>query len=64
VFTRDIERAFRFADALDCGEVNVNCHFAPDMNLGRGEPRRSSGHSRTGVDAYTRLKAVTIRIGP
>ncbi|WP_051866031.1 aldehyde dehydrogenase family protein [Streptosporangium roseum] len=62
VFTRDLERAFRTADALDCGEVNVNCHFAPDMNGGRGEPRRSSGHARTGIDAYTRLKAVTIQI--
>ncbi|GLW09030.1 phenylacetaldehyde dehydrogenase [Microtetraspora sp. NBRC 13810] len=62
VFTRDLERAFRVADALDCGEVNVNCHFAPDMNGGRGEPRRSSGHARTGIDAYTRLKAVNIQI--
>jgi acyl-CoA reductase-like NAD-dependent aldehyde dehydrogenase len=61
VFTRDIERAFRVADALDCGEINVNCHFTPDMNGGRGEPRRSSGHSRTGIDAYTRLKAVNIQ---
>ncbi|MFC0862314.1 aldehyde dehydrogenase family protein [Sphaerimonospora cavernae] len=61
VFTRDIERAFRVAHALDCGEVNVNCHFTPDMNGGRGEPRRSSGHARTGVDAYTRIKAVNIQ---
>ncbi|SDQ72329.1 betaine-aldehyde dehydrogenase [Thermostaphylospora chromogena] len=64
VFTRDLERAFRVGDALDCGEVNVNCHFAPDMNGGRGEPRRSSGYSRTGVDAYTRLKAVNIQTRP
>ncbi|HSS10222.1 MAG TPA: aldehyde dehydrogenase family protein, partial [Acidimicrobiales bacterium] len=39
VFTRDLERAFRLSDRLNCGEVNVNCHFAPDMNGGRGEPR-------------------------
>ncbi|MFI6284284.1 aldehyde dehydrogenase family protein [Streptomyces sp. NPDC051018] len=62
VFTRDLERAFRFADTLDCGEVNVNCHFAPDMNGGRGEPRKASGFSRTGVDAYTRVKAVNIQV--
>ncbi|MEU0991480.1 MULTISPECIES: aldehyde dehydrogenase family protein [unclassified Streptomyces] len=62
VFTRDLERAFRFADSLDCGEVNVNCHFAPDMNGGRGEPRKSSGFSRTGVDAYTRIKAVNVQV--
>ncbi|MFD4832145.1 aldehyde dehydrogenase family protein [Streptomyces uncialis] len=62
VFTGNLERAFRFADTLDCGEVNVNCHFAPDMNGGRGEPRRASGFSRTGVDAYTRIKAVNISV--
>lgn len=62
VFTRDIERAFRIADRLDCGEVNVNCHFAPDMNGGRGEPRRSSGASRTGIEAYTALKAVNVQL--
>ncbi|GAA3789528.1 aldehyde dehydrogenase family protein [Sphaerisporangium flaviroseum] len=64
VFTGGLERAFRVADALDCGEVNVNCHFAPDMNGGRGEPRRSSGHARTGLDAYTRMKAVNIQTRP
>jgi acyl-CoA reductase-like NAD-dependent aldehyde dehydrogenase len=62
VFTRDIERAFQVADRLDCGEVNVNCHFAPDMNGGRGEPRKMSGASRTGVEAYTALKAVNVQI--
>jgi acyl-CoA reductase-like NAD-dependent aldehyde dehydrogenase len=63
VFTRDVERAFRLADRLDCGEVNVNCHFAPDMNGGRGEPRRMSGASRTGIEAYTALKAVHLNLG-
>jgi acyl-CoA reductase-like NAD-dependent aldehyde dehydrogenase len=62
VFTRDIERAFRMTDALDVGEVNINCHFAPDMNGGRGEPRRMSGLSRTGVDAYTTLRAVNLQV--
>jgi acyl-CoA reductase-like NAD-dependent aldehyde dehydrogenase len=62
VFTRDIERAFQTADRLEAGEVNVNCHFAPDMNGGRGEPRKMSGASRTGVEAYTALKAVNIQI--
>jgi acyl-CoA reductase-like NAD-dependent aldehyde dehydrogenase len=62
VFTRDIERAFRLTQALDVGEVNINCHFAPDMNGGRGEPRRMSGLSRTGVEAYTTLRAVNLQI--
>lgn len=61
VFTRDIERAFQLGDRLDCGEVNINCHFAPDMNGGRGEPRRMSGASRTGIEAYTTLKALNIQ---
>jgi acyl-CoA reductase-like NAD-dependent aldehyde dehydrogenase len=64
VFTKDLERAFHMAEALDCGEVNVNCHFAPDMNGGRGEPRKSSGHSRTGLDAYLRTKAINIQTHP
>jgi acyl-CoA reductase-like NAD-dependent aldehyde dehydrogenase len=63
VFTRDVERAFRLADRLVVGEVNVNCHFAPEMNGGRGEPRKASGFSRTGVEAYTALKAVNLQIG-
>jgi hypothetical protein len=46
---------------LNCGEVNVNCHFAPDMNGGRGEPRKMSGIARTGVDAYTALKAINVQ---
>lgn len=62
VFTRDVQRAFQVADRLDCGEVNVNCHFAPDMNGGRGEPRRMSGASRTGIEAYTSLKAVNVQV--
>lgn len=62
VFTRDVERAFQLADRLEVGEVNVNCHFAPDMNGGRGEPRKMSGASRTGVEAYTALKAVNVQV--
>jgi acyl-CoA reductase-like NAD-dependent aldehyde dehydrogenase len=64
VFTRDIERAFQLVDRLDAGEVNINCHFAPDMNGGRGEPRRMSGASRTGIEAYTALKAVNVQVRP
>ncbi|HEV3123385.1 MAG TPA: aldehyde dehydrogenase family protein [Candidatus Dormibacteraeota bacterium] len=62
VFTRDIERAFRLADELVCGEVNVNCHFSPEMNGGRGEPRKMSGLSRVGVEGYTALRAINLQI--
>ncbi|MDF5757538.1 aldehyde dehydrogenase family protein [Spongiactinospora sp. TRM90649] len=64
IFTRDLERTFRVADALDCGTVNVNTHFAPDMNEGRGEARGASGHSRVGIDAYTRLKSLNVQTRP
>ena len=53
VFTRDVERAFRVAGRLRCGEVNINCHFTPDMVGGRGEPQKMSGLSAAGVEAYT-----------
>ena len=63
MFTSDIERAFRVADLLDVGEVNVNCHFTPDMNGGKGHPRKGSGLGAADVEAYTTLKGVNLRIG-
>jgi acyl-CoA reductase-like NAD-dependent aldehyde dehydrogenase len=63
VFTSDIERAFRVAERLDCGEVNINCHFTPNMNSAKGEPRKMSGISPTGIEAYTTLKGVNLQIG-
>jgi acyl-CoA reductase-like NAD-dependent aldehyde dehydrogenase len=62
IFTGDIERAFRVAERLDCGEVDVNCHFTPDMNRGKGEPRKRSGISPTGIEAYTTLRGVNLQI--
>lgn len=64
VFTRDIERAFRMTRRLDAGEVNINLHFSPDMNGGRGQPRKSSGFAAVGIDAYTALKSVSLQVGP
>jgi acyl-CoA reductase-like NAD-dependent aldehyde dehydrogenase len=63
VFTSDIERGFRVAELLDCGEVNINCHFTPNMNSAKGEPRKMSGISPTGIEAYTTLKAVNLQVG-
>jgi acyl-CoA reductase-like NAD-dependent aldehyde dehydrogenase len=63
VFTADIERAFRLVDALDVGEVNINCHFTPDMNGAKGHPRKDSGIGAADVEAYTTLKGVNLRIG-
>ena len=62
VFTRDIERAFRAFAGLRCGEVNVNCHFTPDMNGAKGEPRKMSGVSAADVEAYTVRKAMNLQV--
>jgi acyl-CoA reductase-like NAD-dependent aldehyde dehydrogenase len=62
MFTRDIERAFRVADRLQCGEVDVNVHFTPLIPAGRGEPRKSSGLSKRGLEGYQVQKALNIQI--
>jgi acyl-CoA reductase-like NAD-dependent aldehyde dehydrogenase len=63
VFTSDIERAFGLAARLQCGEVNINCHFTPDMNHAKGDPRKHSGHAAVDVHAYTRFKGVNVKVG-
>ena len=62
VFTRDIERTFRAFAGLHFGEVNVNCHFTPDMNGAKGEPRKMSGLSAADVEAYTVRKAMNLQV--
>jgi acyl-CoA reductase-like NAD-dependent aldehyde dehydrogenase len=64
IFTNDIGRAFRVSQRLDVGEVTINHHFSAEMNGGRGEPRKSSGFSRTGVEAYTTTKSVSLPANP
>ncbi len=63
VFTRDINRAFRLAEQLDVGDVDVNCHFIANVNAGRGMPRRRSGLSAVGVASYERSKGVNVSLG-
>ncbi len=62
VFTGSIDRAFRLADRLDVGDVDVNCHFVPNVNAGRGSPRRHSGMSAVGVASYQRAKGINISL--
>jgi len=62
VFTRDIECAFRLVDRLHCGDVNMDSHFTPDTNGGKGEPRKMSRLSPAGAEAYTALKDVHLRV--
>ncbi len=63
VFTSDGARQWRVSRALDCGEVYVNTYYVGAINGGRGEPRRNSGYSRTGFEAYTRKKSITFNVG-
>jgi acyl-CoA reductase-like NAD-dependent aldehyde dehydrogenase len=64
VFTSRIDRAFQLADRLVVGEVNVNCHFTPNMNAAKGEPRKQSGLGAADVAAYTTRKAINLNITP
>jgi len=63
VFTSSLQRAFAFSSSLDVGEVNVNCHFTPDMNGLKGAPRRSSGLGLADVEAYSTVKALNVNLG-
>ena len=61
VFTRDIGRAQRAADALDVGTVWTNCYQVTDAAVSFGGAK-SSGYGRSlgrpALDEYTRRKSV------
>lgn len=66
IWTRDISRALRLAAQVETGNVWINTHMVvgPDVPLGGfGQ----SGHGKeggvAGVDAFSRLKHIQIRVG-
>ena len=59
MFTQSLRRV-PVLGTLDVGEVNVNCHFTPDMNGLKGAPRRASGLGLADVEAYSTAKALNI----
>lgn len=65
VFTRDISRALSFAKRIQAGNVRVNTGSGMDANMPFGGFKRSGwGHEngREGVEAFTSIKSVTIRL--
>ncbi|PVB62970.1 aldehyde dehydrogenase family protein [Labrenzia sp. 011] len=63
VYTRDVGRSMRVAAALDCGQVSVNDYWAGGLELPFGGNGKS-GYGREkgweGLDAYTKVKSITI----
>jgi aldehyde dehydrogenase (NAD+) len=63
VYTRDIGRSMRVATAMDCGQVSVNDYWAGGLELPFGGNKKS-GYGREkgweGLDAYTKVKSITI----
>lgn len=63
VYTNDIGRSMRVAAAMDCGQVSVNDYWAGGLELPFGGNKKS-GYGREkgweGLDAYTKVKSITI----
>jgi aldehyde dehydrogenase (NAD+)/betaine-aldehyde dehydrogenase len=63
VYTSDVGRAMRVAHAMDCGQVSVNDYWAGGLELPFGGNKKS-GYGREkgweGLDAYTKVKSITI----
>ena len=65
IWTRDISKALRLAKALNAGAVWVNCCDVFDPNLPWGGFKQSGWGrelGREGVEAFTELKALTIKL--
>ena len=65
IYTRDISRAFRFARAIDAGQVFINQYFAGGVETPFGGTKASGFGREKGLEAlraYFRVKTVTARI--
>ena len=63
VWTKDVARAHRCAEALEAGIVWVNAHGIPDMAMPIGGVKQSGWgreSARAGLELYTELKSVMI----
>ncbi|BCT74336.1 phenylacetaldehyde dehydrogenase [Sinomonas cyclohexanicum] len=65
VWTRDLSRALLFAERVKAGNVRVNTPAGMDASLPFGGFRMSGWgreNGREGIEAYTELKTVTVRL--
>ncbi len=65
VWSRDIKKAHRAARALNAGTVWVNCYHTVDPNMPFGGWRESGWgreFGRTGVESFTELKSVAMKL--
>ena len=63
IFSRDIERCYRIAEALEVGMVGVNTGLISDTAIPFGGVKQSGfgrEGSKYGVDEYLTMKAVTL----
>ncbi|MFI9545734.1 aldehyde dehydrogenase family protein [Streptomyces sp. NPDC052016] len=66
VFTRELSRAYRFADAAECGQVAVNTTTGWDVHLPFGGFRDSGTAGEQGEEVprfSTRVKTVAVHFG-
>ncbi|KAF2817075.1 aldehyde dehydrogenase [Mytilinidion resinicola] len=67
VFTKDIDRAMRFAKGLESGVVGINCTSPTHMKDGPFGGYKSSGSGREGyrysMENFLETKAVCIKLG-
>ncbi len=65
IYTRDVSRAFRFARAVDAGQVFINQYFAGGVETPFGGTKMSGFGREKGLEAvrsYYRVKTITARI--
>ncbi len=66
IYTRDLDRAMTLARDLDAGQVYINEYYAGGVEVPFGGNKRSGFGREKGIEgvrAYTRVKAVAMRIG-
>lgn len=65
IYSRDISKAFRFAKAVDAGQVFINQYFAGGVETPFGGTKQSGFGREKGLEglrAYYRVKTITARI--